>query len=91
MPAFISTLKRLMNAARGIRVKRRERSMRLCETLSLGDRRYLALVAVDQQKFLVGAAGNSISLLARLPFVDGKPATLNSEEPFDLEDYKTWQ
>jgi flagellar biogenesis protein FliO len=41
--------------------------MRLCETLPLGERRFLALVEVEQQKFLLGTAGNSISLLATLP------------------------
>jgi len=49
-------------------VRRREgRLMRLCETLSLGDRRFLAVVVVEEQRFLVGGAGNSIALLAQLP------------------------
>jgi len=49
-------------------VRRREgRVMRLCETLSLGDRRFLAVVVVEEQKFLVGGAGNSITLLTQLP------------------------
>jgi flagellar biogenesis protein FliO len=46
---------------------RRERKMRLCETLSLGERRFLALVLVERQKFLVGGSGSSVALLARLP------------------------
>ncbi len=41
--------------------------MRLCETLSLGDRRFLAVVLVEQQKYLVGGAPNSVALLAKLP------------------------
>jgi flagellar biogenesis protein FliO len=49
-------------------VKRREgHVMRLCETLSLGDRRFLAVVLVEEQRYLVGGAGNSIALLAQLP------------------------
>ncbi|MGO9271849.1 MAG: flagellar biosynthetic protein FliO [Terriglobia bacterium] len=49
-------------------VRRREgHVMRLCETLSLGDRRFLAVVVVEEQRFLVGGAGNSIALLAQLP------------------------
>jgi len=45
----------------------RSRRIRLCETLSLGERRFLALVRVDQQQFLIGGAGNSVALLAQLP------------------------
>jgi len=40
--------------------------LRLCETLALGERRFLAVVQFEQQKFLIGTAGNSISLLTRL-------------------------
>jgi Flagellar biosynthesis protein, FliO len=49
-----------------ISVQRRKNDLRLCETLSLGDKRFLAVVLVDQQKFLVGGAGNSVALLAKL-------------------------
>jgi len=46
---------------------RQPKMMHLCETLALGDRRFLALVTVEDQRFLVGGAGNSIALLAQLP------------------------
>jgi hypothetical protein len=36
------------------------------ETLSLGDKRFLAVVEFDRQEFLVGGSGNSLALLARL-------------------------
>jgi flagellar biogenesis protein FliO len=52
---------------RRIGAQQGRRKMRLCETLWLGDRRFLALVIVEQQKFLVGGAGNSVALLAQLP------------------------
>jgi flagellar biogenesis protein FliO len=45
---------------------RRMRRLRVCETLSLGDRRFLAVVEFDHQEFLVGGSGNSLSLLARM-------------------------
>ena len=51
---------------RGISVHRRQRQLRLIETLSLGDRRFLAVVMVEQEKFLVGGGVNSVSLLTRL-------------------------
>lgn len=68
--------------------------MRLCETLALGDRRYLALVRVEGQRFLVGAAGNSVSLLARLPSLADPGESLSAvgaDEVFNPEEYKTWQ
>jgi len=45
---------------------RREREMRLCETLALGDKRLLALVQVGHERFLIGGAPNSVVLLATL-------------------------
>jgi flagellar biogenesis protein FliO len=58
---------RMMRFGQQIAAGRRERSLRLCETLPLGERRFLAVVLVEQQRFLVGASGSSIALLARLP------------------------
>lgn len=43
------------------------RQLRLRETLSLGERRFLALVEVGQRSFLVGGTGSSLTLLAHLP------------------------
>jgi flagellar biogenesis protein FliO len=45
---------------------RKTRRLRVCETLSLGERRFLAVVEFDHQEFLVGGSGNSLELLARL-------------------------
>jgi hypothetical protein len=38
----------------------------VCETLSLGERRFLAVIEFDRQEFLVGGTGNSLELLAQL-------------------------
>ena len=46
--------------------RRSMRRLRLSETLSLGEKRFLAVVQFQQQEFLVGGTGNSIALLARL-------------------------
>jgi hypothetical protein len=40
--------------------------LRLCETLSLGDKRFVAIVQVDGQQFLLGGAAERVSLLAQL-------------------------
>ena len=46
--------------------RRSVRRLRLSETLSLGEKRFLAVVQFQQQEFLVGGTGNSIALLAKL-------------------------
>jgi len=46
--------------------RRSARRLRVSETLSLGEKRFLAVVEFQQQEFLVGGTGNSIALLARL-------------------------
>lgn len=45
---------------------RRARRLHLRETLSLGERRLVAIVECDEREFLLGAAGQTISLLAPL-------------------------
>lgn len=45
---------------------RKPRRLRVCETLSLGERRFLAVIEFDRQEFLVGGTGNSLELLAQL-------------------------
>lgn len=42
------------------------KQLHLCETLALGERRFLSVVQFEQQKFLIGTAGNSIALLTQL-------------------------
>jgi len=48
---------------RSIKIQRRERFMRLCETLPLGDKRFLAIVQIEHQRFLIATTNQSISLL----------------------------
>jgi len=45
---------------------RPERHLRLCETLSLGQRGFLAVVRFEEQRFLVGGTNQSLALLAEL-------------------------
>jgi flagellar biogenesis protein FliO len=68
--------------------------MHLCETLALGDRRFLALVRVGEQKFLVGAAGSSVSLLAQLRSPRDYETRLRPTEDdalFDIKEYESWK
>ena len=92
--SLIASIKNLLARAQDIRCKRKERAMQLCETLSLGDRRFLALVRVGEQKFLVGAAGSSISMLAQIPPSQDAQTRLRQVEDgalFGIKECKTWK
>jgi flagellar biogenesis protein FliO len=54
------------NSLRKVKVRRRERALQLCETLPLGDRRFVMVVQFERRRFLIGATNQSISLLDRL-------------------------
>ena len=47
-------------------VQRAPRQLRLCESLSLGGNRMVAVIQYEGQKFMVGGSAHSVSLLARL-------------------------
>ncbi len=56
---------------RVVRMSRRPAKMlRLCESLPLGERRFVAVVEVEKERFLVGGTANSLVLLSRLPCAD---------------------
>jgi flagellar biogenesis protein FliO len=38
----------------------------LSETVSLGEKRFVALVSVEGREFLIGGSGSNVSLLAKL-------------------------
>ena len=59
------------------------RRLRLCETLSLGEKRFVAIVEVDGQQFLVGGAAGTVSMLGQL----------NQEQRFAnvLQESGSWQ
>jgi flagellar biogenesis protein FliO len=52
--------------------RRRECRLHVCETLSLGEKRFLAVVEYDRQKFLLAGTPQNISLLQRLDEGAGK-------------------
>ena len=51
----------------------RNRQLRLAEVLSLGERRFVALVECDQRRFLIGSTPQSIGLLTEI----GGPESAN--------------
>jgi flagellar biogenesis protein FliO len=46
--------------------QRAPRRLRLCESLPLGERRFVALIECEQARFLVGGTATSLVLLARM-------------------------
>jgi flagellar biogenesis protein FliO len=59
-------LLRIRSVFSNVSIQRRPRRLKLCETLSLGDKRLLALVECGNELFLVGATAQNISLLQTL-------------------------
>jgi len=49
-----------------VKVRRVKKRLRVCETVSLGEKRFVAVIQVDGEQFLVGGSANSVSTLARL-------------------------
>jgi flagellar biogenesis protein FliO len=48
-------------------VRRAPKRLRLCESLPLGERRFVAVVEFEAARFLVGGTASSLVLLSRLP------------------------
>jgi flagellar biogenesis protein FliO len=70
----------LASLHRQLKHRRPARRLRLSETLSLGEKRFLAVVQFQHQEFLVGGTGNSIALLARLDapgVIPGRPDVIH--------------
>jgi flagellar biogenesis protein FliO len=57
---------RIRQVLTGVTVRRAPRQLRLCETISLGEKRLLAVVQYEGQKFLIGGSAHSVNLLTRL-------------------------
>jgi flagellar biogenesis protein FliO len=52
---------------RVLRISRRTpKCLRLCESLALGDRRFVAVVEFEKERFLLGGTPSSLVLLSRL-------------------------
>lgn len=59
-------LARLWQSLPRLRMRKAVRHLRLCESLPLGEKRLIAVVEYERQKFLIGGGAQSVCLLARL-------------------------
>jgi flagellar biogenesis protein FliO len=64
--------------------RRPARKLKVCETLSLGNRGFLAVVRYQEQQFLVGGTNQSIAMLAQLTPASSPPErTLTESKSLD--------
>jgi flagellar biogenesis protein FliO len=56
------------------------RQLRLCETLALGERRFLAVIECERQKFLIGGSGSSVALLTQLAGPEAEDKLLRRQD-----------
>jgi flagellar biogenesis protein FliO len=74
--AALRVWKWLTGYSRGILARSVARRLRVAETVSLGEKRFVSILQVDGEQFLIGGSTSNIVLLARL---DAKPETLGAE------------
>lgn len=65
----------LIGVARSIRTVPAHRRLRLAETLSLGEKRFVAVVEFEHQQFLIAGTSQTVNLLARL----GEPSDFGQQ------------
>jgi flagellar biogenesis protein FliO len=51
---------------RRARAQQSRKNLKVCENVSLGEKRFVAIIQVDEERFLIGGASGSVSLLTRL-------------------------
>jgi flagellar biogenesis protein FliO len=66
---------RIVAALSRVKISRAKKDLRICETVSLGEKRLLAIVEFEGQRLLIGATTQSIVLLPT-----------RSKQPADAED-----
>ena len=54
---------------------RPSRELRLCESLALGDKRFVAVVGVGARRYLVGGTATALTLLSELPAASSAPSS----------------
>jgi flagellar biogenesis protein FliO len=63
------------------------RQLRLRETLTLGERRFIAVVEFEREKFLIAGTGSSVAMLMALPSAGAKG---NPDSEAGQEEVPTW-
>ena len=79
----LEKLRRSIGKGIGNRLRRPPKLLFVSQTAALGERRSVAVVQFERQRFLVGCGPSSVALLARLPDADADPApsSITSADP----------
>jgi flagellar biogenesis protein FliO len=64
------------------------RQLYLRETLALGERRFIAVVEFERQKFLIAGTGSSVAMLTALPSPGTSPQNTEGARPSGLQEDK---
>jgi len=62
-----------------VKAQQARKNLRICESVSLGEKRFVAVVQVDEERFLIGGSSSSVSLLTRLSEAKTFAAALDQE------------
>jgi flagellar biogenesis protein FliO len=65
--------------AQRARAQQARKNLRICENVSLGEKRFVAVVQVDEERFLIAGSSGSVSLLTRLQEAKSFAAVLGRE------------
>jgi flagellar biosynthesis protein FliO len=57
----------------------KRKTLAVCETAALGDRRFVSVIQFERQRFLIGSSPSSVTLLAQLP--DESASEQSGEKP----------
>jgi hypothetical protein len=68
------------------KAQRRTRKLRLCESVQLGEKRFVAVIQADGQRFLIGGTSTSVSVLATLPSRKNFRSLLPKEATFEVRE-----
>jgi flagellar biogenesis protein FliO len=75
-------LDRVLSVLRSIRMTRRKRTLRVSETLALGERRNILLIEWESRRYLIGATPGGLTVLDRITGAAAETAG-NSESSVD--------
>ncbi len=70
---------RICAALESRRAIQRHRSLRVVETVAMGEKRFVAIVQVEEQRFLVGGGSAGVTLLAKLDAAPDFAAALDPQ------------
>jgi flagellar biogenesis protein FliO len=71
---------RIWAAIESRRAAQKRRSLRVVETVGMGEKRFVAILQVEDQRFLVGGGSSGVSLLAKLDAAPEFAAALDPQQ-----------